>query len=400
MLELREQQTRTVALLAEEAAELSYWARGTPGGADGPRVIERLTPTDRAGWYHVQAGPYVGRFTLASGLTVDVASRLPLAAVLEILRVATRKPNPLSDSPVPAMGGHGLVDLIAAAFSREVEHLIGVGIAKGYQTRRFTRPPYPGVPDVTLHLARHLGRPDRLITRAQRLTADIPVNQVLAAALATLRAQHYLDDTRPVRLHALAPAFAQITTPADPARTAAAVRRHVPSRYRDGFALAELILGGQTTLPVGSGTIGPTVLFSMWGLWELYVQARLERELPAGHRFSRQHPVLLTDDISAMTAKADLVELDQHGQPTRIVDAKYKQWQATPAAPDLYQVVTYAQRLRLGGATLVYPGAGEHSEVVVGPYRIALRGLDVLETPKTPASPGRPRSAEHPTRMA
>ena len=102
-----------------------------------------------------------------------------------------------------------------------------------------------------------------------------------------------------------------------------------------------------------------------------------------------------------MTAKADLVELDQHGQPTRIVDAKYKQWQATPATPDLYQVVTYAQRLRLGGATLVYPGAGEHSEVVVGPYRIALRGLDVLETPKTPASSSPdPRSAERPTRTA
>lgn len=379
MLELREKQTRTVALLAEEAAELSHWARGNPDDVDGPRVIERLIPTDRTGWYHVQAGRYVGRFTLASGLTVDIASRLPLAAVLEILRVATHEPRLLRDTPVLAMGGHGLVDLIAAAFTRELEHLIGVGIAKGYQTRHFTRPPYPGVPDVTLHLARHLGRPDRLITRAQRLTADIPVNQVLAAALSTLRAQHYLDETRRLRLHALAPAFSHITTPAYPARTAAAIHRQVPSRYRDGFALAGLILAGQTTLPVGSTTIGPTVLFSMPVLWEWYVQARLERELAAGHRFSRQHPVLLTDDLSAMTAKADLVELDQHGQPTRIVDAKYKPWQARPEAPDLYQVVTYAQRLHLGGATLVYPGAGEHSEVVVGPYRITLRGLDVLE---------------------
>jgi hypothetical protein len=117
MLELREQQTRTVELLAEEAAELSSWVRGTPGDVDGPRVIERLTPTDRPGWYHLQPGPYVGRFTLASGLTVDIASRLPLAALLEILRVATRKPKPLSESPAPAMGGHGLVDLIAAAFA-------------------------------------------------------------------------------------------------------------------------------------------------------------------------------------------------------------------------------------------------------------------------------------------
>jgi 5-methylcytosine-specific restriction endonuclease McrBC regulatory subunit McrC len=190
-----------------------------------------------------------------------------------------------------------------------------------------------------------------------------------------------------VRLRALAPAFAYITTPADPVRTADAVRRQVPGRYRDAFALAELVLAGRTTLPAGSGTIGPTVLFSMWALWESYVQARLERERPAGHRLSRQHPVLLTDDATAMTAKADLVELDQRGQPTRIIDAKYKRWQATPATPDLYQVVTYAQRLRLGGATLVYLGAGQHSEVVVGPYRIAMRGLDVLDTPQTTPSP-------------
>jgi hypothetical protein len=61
---------------------------------------------------------------------------------------------------------------------------------------------------------------------------------------------------------------------------------------------------------------------------------------PASPRRSRQHPVLLTDDVSAMTATADLVELDQHGQPTRMLDAKDKQWQPTPATPDLCQVVT------------------------------------------------------------
>jgi hypothetical protein len=64
----------------------------------------------------------------------------------------------------------------------------------------------------------------------------------------------------------------------------------------------------------------------------------------------------------------------------------------------ILQVVTYAQRLRLGGATLVDPGAGEHSEVVIGPYRIAMRGLDLLETPKTPPSPSPdPHGAERPS---
>jgi 5-methylcytosine-specific restriction endonuclease McrBC regulatory subunit McrC len=62
-----------------------------------------------------------------------------------------------------------------------------------------------------------------------------------------------------------------------------------------------------------------------------------------------------------------------------LYDAKYKPWSAEPSTADLYQIVTYAYRLRLDHATLLYPGHGELAEITAGRYRIAMKGLDVLK---------------------
>jgi hypothetical protein len=88
-----------------------------------------------------------------------------------------------------------------------------------------------------------------------------------------------------------------------------------------------------------------------------------------------------------MTANADLVQLDQHGNPVAVFDAKYKPWDKKPSTGDLYQVFTYAQRLGLNRASLLYPGHGEHSEVSIGRCRIAMIGIDVLGT--SASSPGK-----------
>lgn len=390
MLELREYQTRTVCLSDEQRAELAAFTRAALAGADGPKVIQSLTPSVTWQRFDIQPGPYVGRFTLKCGLTIDIGSRFPFADLLEVLRIAARRPALLRPAPTPAGGGHGLMELIAIAFAREVEKIVGFGLAKGYQTRTFTRPPYPGVPDANAHLARYLGRPDRLVTRARRLTIDIPVNQALAAAHRVLCGQSYTSPAIAMQLRALGPVFTHVATVADPLPVARAAIRHAAARYRDALALAALVLAGRTTLPTGAGVAGASVLFNMTKIWEDYAQAWVERRLPAGHRLAAQHPIILTDDDSRMTASADLVEFDQDGQPTAVYDAKYKPWGQTPSTGDLYQVVTYAHRLGVNLAFLLYPGSGEHSEVVIGRCRVAMLGIHVLDTPPEPRSPSAP----------
>ena len=378
MLELREYETRSVALTTQQAVELARLTRGALADGAEPRVFQQVTPSTQPGCYDVQPGPFVGRFTLKSGLTVDIASRFPFTDLLEVLRVAARHPTVLHEQPTPFRTGHGLLELIATAFARELRGIVGFGLAKGYVTRTFTRPPYPGVPDATAHLARHLGRPDRLITRARRQTTDIPANQILAAAHRALIHQTYTDPKLPVRLRALAPVLTGITAVPDPRHMLDTARRNMPPRYRTAIGLAALILAGRTTLPAGSGTGGVSVLFNMTKVWESFVEAALASTLRPGHRLSAQHPVLLSTDGTNITASADLLELDPDHNPVALYDAKYKPWGAKPSTDEIYQVVTYAYRLGLRSATLVYPGRGEQSEISVGEYRVHTVGLDVL----------------------
>jgi 5-methylcytosine-specific restriction endonuclease McrBC regulatory subunit McrC len=385
LLELRELETRSIELTAAQAVELAQLTRGGLNDSTRPRVIQQVTPSSRTGWYDVQPGPFVGRFSLPSGLTVDIASRFAFTDLLHLLRVAARQPVLLDAAPTPARAGHGLLELIATAFIREMRRIVGFGLAKGYVSRTFTRPPYPGVPDATAHLAKHLGRPDRLVTHARRLTVDIPVNQVLAAAQRILRSQTYTDPTLSVRLRSLTPTLTDITAVPDGLRLATAAGHDVPNRYREAFGLAILVLAGLTTLPTGTGAAGVSVLFNMPKVWESYVQAALEPKLPTGHRLSAQHPVLLTTDASNIRASADLVELDAHGNEVAVYDAKYKPWGTNPSTDEIYQTLTYAYRLGLDSATLLYPGRGERNEIVVGEYRIRTVGVDVLR-PVSPAA--------------
>lgn len=378
MLQLREYEPQRVALFPAEVAELAQMTRGSRTSGVTARVIQQLVPSAQPGHFDIQPGPYVGRFALRSGRVVDIASRFAFADLLDVLRVASRQPTLLHDAPTPSDNAHGLIDLIAMAFARETERIVGFGLVKGYRSRTFTRPPYPGVLDGSAHLTRFQGRPDRLITRANRLTVDVPVNQVLAAAHRLLRLQAYRDPQIAIRLRGLDPVFSRVDAIRNPLRTAAGVQRDVPARYREAFALALISLAGRTALPAGCGSTGVSVLFNMTKVWESYVQDWLERQLPAGHRISKQHPILLTDDGSRIQASADFVILDHHGDPVAVYDAKYKPWADKPNVDDLYQMTAYAYRLGLDRATLLYPGRGERSEVVIGRYRIATIGLDVL----------------------
>jgi 5-methylcytosine-specific restriction endonuclease McrBC regulatory subunit McrC len=182
-----------------------------------------------------------------------------------------------------------------------------------------------------------------------------------------------------VQLRALGPVFTQMTPVTQPLPAAQAAVRHAAARYREAVALAVLVLAGQTTLPTETGRAGASVLFNMTKIWEDYARTWvLQHMLSAGHRLAVQHPIILTDDKSRMTANADLVEFDERGHPTAVYDAKYKPWAKTPSTDDLYQVITYAHRLGINRAYLLYPGRGEESEVIVDRFQVAILGLGVL----------------------
>ncbi|MEU4155172.1 hypothetical protein [Actinoplanes sp. NPDC026670] len=364
MLRLVEYRPATVQLSTAEAAELARMTVGTRDGSGRPRLIQRLTPTARPGFYDLQPGPYVGRFQLLSGGAVEVTGRFPFQDLATLLGLG-RDAALLDEATAPGSGGHSLVDLIALAFVREAERISGQGLAKAYERRAFTRSPYPGVPSVTLHLKAHAGRPDRLATHANRLTSDIPLNRLLATAYRRLIGLPYPDARLRTRVRALDPIFHGIT----PLTGRPAGSASVPARYLQIERLARLLLDDRSTLPTGAGVSGVSVMFDMTRIWEDYVGRWLRHRSP-GMSVTAQQPIALTDTGPKRTGKADFV-LYRGGEASAVYDAKYRPWQATPATDEIYQLFTYAQRLGVEKAALVYPAPeSRRTTTTVGPVTI------------------------------
>jgi 5-methylcytosine-specific restriction endonuclease McrBC regulatory subunit McrC len=371
VIRLVEYETVTLPLTHGEARELAQMTRGAQDSDDRPRVIERLTPAATAGTYEIQPGPYVGRFRLRSGLVIDVTGRFPFHDLATLLALG-RRTTMLYDDAVPAGGGHSLMDLIALAFVREAERIAGEGLAKAYERRSFTRPPYPGVPDVVTHLKAHAGRPDRLATVASRLTSDIPLNQLIATAHRHLCALTYQDGQMIARLRALAPVFHRIASIRRPLPTIA----DVPARYREIHHLAMLVLDEQTTLPPGAGAAGVSVLFNMTKIWEQHVGKWL-RGPAQDNSVTAQYGILLTDSGPERNGYADFV-VHQAGKPIAVYDAKYKPWRPQPTTDEIYQLYTYAHRLGVTYAGLVFPSAtSRQTTTSVGNVTIENWGLPI-----------------------
>ena len=376
MRSLVEYQGTRVELSEADVAALLALTRGTP--SDGARVIDAIMPTERAGVYWVRPLGYVGRLALPSGQVLDIQSRFSFQRVVALLQVAGRLPPLLQTPPVPATKGKFLVELIATALVREVDTIASQGLAKGYETQQFDTPPLPGAVDVTTHLRRHAGRPDRLVTRAQRLTTDIDCNRALAAALHLLL-RVPLDRGVRARVLRAATTFGRIPAAYMPA---AAVRRirltRLTQRYRSALALAALVLESNAITPEGAEGIGPSVLFHMPRVWEDCVAAWVRNAWPQPYAVAAPYTFSVGTDGS-LPAVADAIVADPEGQVIALYDAKYKPTEQWPARADVYQMVTYCQRLKLGEATLVYPFMkGGPQEVRVA--NTLVRGVGVWTT--------------------
>ncbi len=80
-----------------------------------------------------------------------------------------------------------------------------------------------------------------------------------------------------------------------------------------------------------------------------------------------------------MTAVADVLVL-RGETPVALYDAKYKGIDKAPSSADVYQMVTYCERLGLDSATLAYPTVPTFREYQVGSTFVRVAGLrDVVD---------------------
>ena len=92
---------------------------------------------------------------------------------------------------------------------------------------------------------------------------------------------------------------------------------------------------------------------------------------------SAQHPIPLTDDGPDRHVHADFV-VHHAGRPVAVYDAKYRPWHPWPPTDEVYQLYTYAHRLGITHAVLVYPGPEtRQAQTTIGNVTIETRAFPV-----------------------
>jgi len=374
MLTVQEYGTVELDLSNVELAGLLRHVRGTDG--DERRLLESLTPTGRGQVHRLKAGSYVGRLALPGGRILEFTSRFDLEELLWLLCLSGRLPVQPNDLLVEVGESAQPVELIARAFVREVRRLVGQGLAKGYQERRFLHPPYPGRLDPNHHLARLAGRPDRLVTVAKRLSVDVPVNQAVGCALDVLRRAEVLDASWDGPLERLAASFRYVSRPPmDAGELARIPLSRLTLRYRPALALASLILDLHAVGPEAGVKPGSSLLFHMPSIWEDFVEAWVRHQTTDDDtQVQAQHTFPVTHD-GDIKGRADVVQR-RNGRLVGLFDAKYKLLHRSPRAGDVSQMIAYMECLGLDHATLVYPGAAAPRTIGVGRRRITSIGVD------------------------
>jgi 5-methylcytosine-specific restriction enzyme subunit McrC len=250
----------------------------------------------------------------------------------------------------------GVLDVLAMAFGREVNHLARRGLHRQYVVFEDELPYIRGRLLIGETARRSRGLEHRPTSRYTELTPDNRHNQVLLFAT-TLLAK-FLYTTRIVP-QMLASNLAMLSDVSSIWVSASDVdtlpRNRLNAHYDRALALARLILDHLTFQFSGGGTQAPSFLVNMDDTYEAYVRQLISEQASMLGLSAHNGARLFLDVDNEIRIKPDLVVYQLDGTPVAAFDAKYKR---DAPEPDVYQALAYAEGLGLRRVTLVYPEEG------------------------------------------
>jgi 5-methylcytosine-specific restriction enzyme subunit McrC len=366
------------------ADRLAKVARGLPlGGADGSRIITQ-------GRTELRAGQIVGML-VARDCALEILPKIDgvdepgairrrlvhmLAAVLNI---------GIDAGEVTQLGlqRDNILEILIRLFAGRLGDALREGMPRRYIAEEGDLPTLRGRLDAGQQFTRLVMSPQTLACRFDTLSPDIPLNQVMKAAVARLARLTRSEDTQR-RLRELTFTYAEIPAVPLPAlRWDDIVLDRTNSKWKHLVDLARLFLGNrfQTTSFGADG--GYSLLFDMAGLFEEYVARLLSKALrPQGLRVVSQGGLrhCLEDMVSggrSFVTKPDILVKDG-GETVAVVDTKWKRLSAAVDDPkkgvsqgDLYQMMAYGQVYSCPRLMLLYPHHGElEAEGILGQHRV------------------------------
>lgn len=306
-----------------------------------------------------------------------------------------------------ARGAETLLDILIRLFAERLLAETRRGLPRLYLAHEDDLPALRGRLDVMRQFTINAVRSDRLACRYDVLSHDIPLMQVMAVSVLTLRkharapdTQRLLDELRFVLADiSLVPVSA---LPWDKVRIDRTNRR-----WGNLFALAKLLLkrDWQTTRHEALSRDGLTLLFPMNDLFESAVAALLRRALAGrGVEVVEQGGLqyclgdwALDQDCKGITfqTRPDII-LKQRGKVLAVIDTKWKGLSADPlnrkkgvSQADVYQLMAYARLYDCQNLMLLYPCLpGERSGEVKrfgidgGKESLSIFRIDMAMTPR------------------
>lgn len=385
------------AFSVREADALVAAAQAHPlGGSDGSGII-----TDRR--HYLKAGQMVGVLA-AAGCTLEILPKIDSGSADEDVPTLRARLVSLIDLALDLRIGEGE----AALMARRAESLLDVlirlfadrlltearrGLPRRYIDREDDLPALRGRLDVTRQFTFNAVRPDRLASHFDELSCDIPLMQIMAATIVSLRqrtrsaeAARLLDELR----------FAFDAVTLLPPRRLQWDKAHIARgerRWEVLLRLARLLLG-QDWQGTRHGTEahgeGHSLLFPMNALFEKAVATLLRCALagtdvsvheqsgrtaclwdwdqwqggqpPQGHRFQTKPDILLR----------------KNGRVIGIIDTKWKHAEdgADPKSgvgqADVYQMMAYARLYECDRLMLLFPA--KPGEISGTTHRFGLHG--------------------------
>ena len=328
-----------------------------------PKVLERT----RSG---VKAAQVVGVISVP-GATLEILPKIDgpddrvRRALLHILCVAWNLR--VADGELASLGRQhsDLLELLVGLFANRLLGAVRRGLPRRYVGREEDLQLLRGRLHVVRQITTLAARPDVLACRYDELSEDTPLNRVLKAAVVRLaRVTRSAANARllaelAARLESVGDSSAPLDEPVRLDRTNTA--------YHDLHQLACLFLSGDWQSTASGKSLGFSLLFPMWKLFERFIGRCLRRALPPCW------PVDLQDETYSALRDEEGNKLFQlqpdaviHAPSGRIVlDTKWKELDPSDRTRkygvvpgDIYQMLAYAQAYDAKRLVLLYPWGG------------------------------------------
>jgi len=362
---------------AEQADALVAAARMHPlGGEDGAGIL-----SDHR--HYLRAGQMVGVLA-APGCSLEILPKVDRDAPDENAPAVRRRLIGLLDlalgleigagaSTSIGRGAENLLEILIRIFAERLLAEARCGLPRRYLPHQEDLSVVRGRIDLVRQFTHHAVRPDRLACRYDQLSSDIPLLQIMKAAVRTLRGLSRSPETQRLldELRFLLADVSDIPLGALPWDRVGIDRTN--RRWESLHAMASLLVrrDWQATGHDRHAQHGISLLFPMNDLFEASVATLLRRALAgSGIEVMAQGGLRYClgdwradDDCSGdhFQTRPDLM-LRRRGEIVAIIDTKWKCLAADPldrkrgvSQADVYQMMAYARLYRCDRLMLLYP---------------------------------------------